>query len=109
MAHNTWKLHRLDLILCIVVGVVILRISQAKIVEENAKRRQELPIAYGKVRQNFFNDGMFDNWDSFHHEHKGTISMAHENCFENGIDEDAHCLKFTQVLTVLDYISVLAI
>ena len=58
--------------------------------------------SYGEHRQKFFNDGRMYGWDLRHHEADGTVDEVKSKdvpggCFNNQIDSDAHCLKFTQV------------
>jgi len=53
--------------------------------------------SYGTARERFFNDGRLYGWDSQHTEYKGTINEIRDNCFDNGVDSDSHCLKFTQL------------
>lgn len=56
----------------------------------------KMPIRYGKSIDTFFNDGRLYGWHSQHAENKGTIEEIRKDCFDNHIDSDNRCLKFTQ-------------
>ena len=49
-----------------------------------------------KLSQTQQNDGRFFGWDAHHHEHLGTTEDVKFEPFNNGVDSDQHCLKFTQ-------------
>ena len=45
----------------------------------------------------FFNDGRFYGFDNKHEEHHGEMEEVRQGCFNNLIDSDTHCLRFSQV------------
>ena len=57
-----------------------------------------MPIRYGDSRPVFFNDGRFYGWDNKHEESDGEMEEVRVGCFDNHIDSDAHCLRFSQVI-----------
>ena len=56
-----------------------------------------MPIHYGDSRASFFNDGRFYGFDNKHEEHNGEMEEVRTGCFNNEVDSDTHCLRFSQV------------
>ena len=58
-----------------------------------------MPIRYGESRPTFFNDGRLYGWDNKHEENDGEMEEVRVGCFDNHIDSDSHCLRFSQVIS----------